>query len=396
MEFRDHHGTRRRIPGLTDKRATAELLSRIERLVDQRALRMPLGREGRRWLDSMPKGVLERLARFGVIEQAVFAAAQPLSAHIDDFETWLRERERTESHVRLTSSRVRTTLQEGARAEHWSEVDADRVAKYLAVRRRDGLSARSSNAMLAAVKQFGGWMVSQGRAAENPLAGLASVRGEAVRRRRALTSEEIQALLDAAAAAPRRDGLEGGERALCYQLALETGLRLNELRQLLAGWIDLSVDPPLLRLEAGATKNRCEAVLPLSRHIAGALKPVVSRLLPSARLFPMNTRFGARTLRADLADAGVAYQTDAGVADFHSLRHTFITALVAAGWHPKTVQGLARHSTITLTMDRYAHRLLESEARAIESLPHYTPSATREGSEGLGAGLQQGGVHGGA
>ena len=47
---------------------------------------------------------------------------------------------------------------------------------------------------------------------------------------------------------------------------------------------------------------------------------------------------------------------DAGrVADFHSLRHTFISNLAASGVHPKVAQQLARHSTITLTMDRYSH-----------------------------------------
>jgi hypothetical protein len=37
--------------------------------------------------------------------------------------------------------------------------------------------------------------------------------------------------------------------------------------------------------------------------------------------------------------------------DLYALRHTFISNLAAGGVHPKTAQGLARHSTITLTMD---------------------------------------------
>ena len=46
---------------------------------------------------------------------------------------------------------------------------------------------------------------------------------------------------------------------------------------------------------------------------------------------------------------------DGCVADFHSLRHGFITYLVTANVPPKVAQTLARHSTITLTMDRYVH-----------------------------------------
>ena len=41
--------------------------------------------------------------------------------------------------------------------------------------------------------------------------------------------------------------------------------------------------------------------------------------------------------------------------DFHALRHTFITGLVTGGVNPKVAQTLARHSVITLTMDRYTH-----------------------------------------
>src|SRR5262249_34951107 len=47
----------------------------------------------------------------------------------------------------------------------------------------------------------------------------------------------------------------------------------------------------------------------------------------------------------------------------------FITRLVRAGVKPKEAQALARHSTITLTMDRYAHTGLHDVARAVESLP---------------------------
>ena len=46
---------------------------------------------------------------------------------------------------------------------------------------------------------------------------------------------------------------------------------------------------------------------------------------------------------------------DGRVADFHSLRRRFVTELVRAGVAPKDAKELTRHSTIALTMDRYAH-----------------------------------------
>jgi hypothetical protein len=41
------------------------------------------------------------------------------------------------------------------------------------------------------------------------------------------------------------------------------------------------------------------------------------------------------------------------VIDFHALRTTFVSSLVAAGIHPRVAQALARHSTVELTMKAY-------------------------------------------
>ncbi len=61
----------------------------------------------------------------------------------------------------------------------------------------------------------------------------------------------------------------------------------------------------------------------------------------------------AEMLRADLIRAGIPYEVGGKVADFHALRGSFITNLVRSGANIKAVQKLARHSTITLTMDTY-------------------------------------------
>jgi len=56
-------------------------------------------------------------------------------------------------------------------------------------------------------------------------------------------------------------------------------------------------------------------------------------------------------------------------ADFHGLRHTFITNLRDAGVDPKTAQKLARHSDIRLTMIIYTHVKDKTEVDAINLLP---------------------------
>ena len=63
------------------------------------------------------------------------------------------------------------------------------------------------------------------------------------------------------------------------------------------------------------------------------------------------------------------FETEDGRADFHALRHSFISNLVRAGVSPKVAQQLARHSTIALTMDRYAHTAMGDLSAGVESLP---------------------------
>jgi hypothetical protein len=78
----------------------------------------------------------------------------------------------------------------------------------------------------------------------------------------------------------------------------------------------------------------------------------------------------AAMLRADLKAAGIVYRDENGrVADFHCLRHSFITNLASGGIHPKVAQTLARHSTIGLTMDRYTHQYAGDEVAALDVLP---------------------------
>jgi hypothetical protein len=61
------------------------------------------------------------------------------------------------------------------------------------------------------------------------------------------------------------------------------------------------------------------------------------------------------------------------VVDFHAMRHTFISAIVAGGASVKTAQELARRSTPVLTLGRYAHTRLHDLTGALDTLPDLSP-----------------------
>lgn len=95
--------------------------------------------------------------------------------------------------------------------------------------------------------------------------------------------------------------------------------------------------------------------------------------MSDAKLWPgcwAEQRHAAEILRKDLKAAGIDYRDDQNrVFDFHALRHQFISSLAKAGIHPKTAQELARHSTITLTMDHSTHVGLYDLGAALASVP---------------------------
>ena len=55
-------------------------------------------------------------------------------------------------------------------------------------------------------------------------------------------------------------------------------------------------------------------------------------------------------------------------ADFHGLRHLFISNLERAGVTPKMAQTLARHRDIRLTQGVYTHMELDDQTAALEAL----------------------------
>jgi integrase len=107
------------------------------------------------------------------------------------------------------------------------------------------------------------------------------------------------------------------------------------------------------------------------------LRPWLARKRRGQTVFPHLPLLAARTFRADLKRAGIPYRDGQGLfADFHSLRHTYISRLVRSGVSVKTAQVMARHSTPTLTIGRYAHADLGDKRAALAALPAVTVRAS--------------------
>ena len=275
-------------------------------------------------------------------------------------------------HIRETRNQLIRTMEE-CDVEYFSDIDRSKVEAFLTRLRNQGLAARTYNAHLKTAKSFCKWMVESGYASQSPLVSLRTINQEVDRRheRRALSVEETCRLLKAAAGGDETHGMTGHERYLLYRLAIETGLRANEIRSLTKSSFDL--DACTVTVVAGSSKRQRKDVQIISASLAAELKPFLATKMPATKAFggrykvlTVNT---ADVLRKDLAEAGIPYEDELGrVFDFHSLRGQCATLLALRGVHPKIAQTILRHSDISLTMNVYTRTDQAQKTSAVTGL----------------------------
>lgn len=97
-------------------------------------------------------------------------------------------------------------------------------------------------------------------------------------------------------------------------------------------------------------------MLPLHSHLVEILADWVEGKNPYEKLFPkLDRRNMWVIIKMDLESAGIPYQTEEGIADFHAAgRHTHITELLRNGATVPQAKELARHSDVRTTM-KYTH-----------------------------------------
>jgi integrase len=316
--------------------------------------------------------------RAGLTDEFAEHRHRPLAEHVADFAAHLSATDKTPKHVQQTKAHVRAIL-EGCRFERTGDLSPLLLAQWLAGERVAGrLGPKTSNYYLRDFKQFLGWMGRHRRMEKgHPCLDVEPVRvaGDVRRTRRELTVPELLALFDAArgsAAAFR--GMTGEDRFHLYLTACGTGFRVQELASLTPESFRLDAQPPTATVKARIDKRRKKATQPLPAGVVTALREYLRGKRPSEPQWPRTWwRRAAEMLQIDLAAAGVPYSVPGPdgtplYADFHGLRHTYITYLANAGVSPKHAQELARHSDIRLTLGVYTHAQTGALAESVNRL----------------------------
>ncbi len=313
------------------------------------------------------------------------SAARPLSEHLAELLSDLDGRGETAKYVRELGGTVRRLCAE-CDWKYPRDVTAESFEAWRAG--QTARSARTLNHYLAGAQRLMNWMCERGRIVGNPLGivGNVETRGREVRKRRALTEDEVRRLLAVA-----------GVRRSLYVMAVYTGLRRSELGKLQWGDVVLDGADCHLRVRSSTTKNRKGAKQPL--HPAAVAELTAMQRHggePGDAVFPRVWR--NREFRQDLARAGIPVVDGQGrVADFHGLRTTLCTYLGKAGVPALHAMKLMRHSSMHLTASVYTDATQLPTAEAVAALPDLRPRDSQidsQNPDAAGHGVAQAGATG--
>ena len=352
-EFTDETGKVRRVSTKTKNRSVAaRILAQHEAEVDR-----------------IKSGVVtrEELAK-------VQARNVTLGNTLEQFRTKMVAAGNTPDHITLTLQRVSRFCNE-AGIDSLAKLRREPAERWIANEVQKGsLAPRTINHYITSIKSFAQYLTDSELLSSNPLKSIRKLNQEIGQRkkRRAMTAEEIERLLKAAASRKYREKEKSDEQVLIYKLLLGTGLRSTELSLLTLNQIDFERNR--LTIEAAKTKNKKADVLPMRLELVQLVKEWVAShsIQPHGRIFRSNKNSIRRSFYGDLKAAGIERVGEDGRSiDVHSLRKTFGTMLAREGVPLTTVQRLMRHSSPLLTAKLYIDVDPVDMTEALAKLPMF-------------------------
>ena len=265
--------------------------------------------------------------------------------------TWIRAEVDVRVHLKPTLGKIRL-----------DRLDALQVQSLYRVKLDSGLSPRTVQIIHAtlhkALKQAVRWSLVPKNVAE-----VASSLKPYKKEIHPLSEDQVRRLLKA---------VEGDKLEALYLLAVTTGMRSGELLGL--RWEDVDLEAGTLqvrrtifngRIEAPKTSKGRRSIKLTNRSVqalrvhtevgewvfcTGVGTPISAHNLHNRSWKPLLKKAGLPNIR------------------LHDLRHTCATLLLTKGVHPKIVQELLGHSSISITLDTYSHVLPNMQEKVVEAM----------------------------
>lgn len=263
-----------------------------------------------------------------------------------------------------------------------SELGWREIREFLAGQKKDGnmrngqrLSATSTNMMLSVLNLAFEYACDMEYVAENPCVRVRRTKVETTKVE-AFTVEEQKAI--------EREIVGSDDRRLHgIRLCLYTGLRIGELLGLT--WNDVDLDHGVIKITKTVYREKDEngiwrlcvdtpktkasdRVIPLPEYITNMLR----RDYETAQTpYVVENKKGERMSIRSYQYMFEKLTERAGVRklNFHALRHTFATRAIECGMDIKTVADIMGHQNASITLNRYAHCMLEHKMEMMRKLP---------------------------
>ncbi|MEC9259975.1 MAG: site-specific tyrosine recombinase XerD, partial [Pseudomonadota bacterium] len=232
------------------------------------------------------------------------------------------------------------------RATSLKQASLTDMQDYLMFRERRGLSARSTQRNISAMRQFYRYLVTDNQRKDNPVSQLAIPKA-AKKLPGTLSEADVEALLDAP---ETEEPIECRDKCM-LEVLYATGLRVSELIGLRLS--EVSLQQGLVRVMGKGNKER---LVPLGENALDALQDYLHSARPQLLKHQTDVVFvsnrGVQMTRQTFWHRIKHYAVKAGIGTElspHTLRHAFATHLLNHGADLRVVQMLLGHSDLSTT-----------------------------------------------
>ncbi len=263
-----------------------------------------------------------------------------------------------------------------------SELGRREIQDFLSQQKKDGnmrngekLSATSTNMMLSVLNLAFEYACDMEYVEENPCVRVRRTKAE-TKKIEAFTVEEQRAIeTEIAMAEDKR--LHG------ILLCLYTGLRIGELLGLT--WNDVDLERGVIKITKTVYREKNESgtwqicvdtpktkasdrVIPLPEYITNMLRQDYEN---AQTPYVVENKKGERmSIRSyQYIFEKLTERTGVRKLNFHALRHTFATRAIECGMDIKTVADIMGHQNASITLNRYAHCMLDHKIEMMQKLP---------------------------
>ena len=267
---------------------------------------------------------------------------------LEKFFDQLQQQKRSSPH---TLKNYRLDLQRLAcyctdnRILNWSDIQQTDIRQHIAKRHRQGMSSKSLQRELSAIRSFFSYLLRNGQATLNPARYIKAPKQDR-KLPKTLDVDQVTGLLEA----DIQTALEIRDQA-AFELFYSTGLRLSELASLNIKDIDLTGKD----LKVWTGKGNKSRILPIGGKAAAALQDWLQvretfNAGNETALFLSNqgNRLGQRSIQRRLQQ----WCQNKGIPEHvhpHMLRHSFASHLLESSQDLRAVQELLGHDNISTT-----------------------------------------------